>query len=47
MYLNPLRAQIADGLADPEFTSVYDPVVAKRPRVRFEALGRISVPTPE
>ena len=45
--LNPVRAQIADGLADSHFTSVYDRLVAHRARVRLEALGRISDPTLE
>jgi putative transposase len=45
--LNPVRAQIAEGLADSEFTSAYDRVVAQRARVRLEALGRISDPTLE
>ena len=45
--LNPVRAQIADGLDDSQFTSVYDRVMAQRARVRLKALGSISDPTVE
>ena len=45
--LNPVRAQIADGLEDSQFTSVYDRVMAQRARVRLKAVESISDPTLE
>ena len=45
--LNPVRAQIADGLVDSQFTSAYDRVMAQRAGVRLKALGSISDPTLE
>jgi len=45
--LNPVRAQIADGLEDSHFTSVYDRVMAQRAQVRLKSLGRIASPTVE
>jgi hypothetical protein len=45
--LNPVRAQIADGLEDSHFTSVYDRVMAQRAKARLKTLGGISNPTVE
>ena len=45
--LNPVRAQIADGLEDSQFTSVYDRVMAQRARVRLKLLGSVASPTLE
>ena len=45
--LNPVRAQIADGLEDSQFTSVYDRLMAQRAQVRLKSLGRIASPTVE
>jgi len=43
--LNPVRACIADGLEDSDFTSVYDRVVSKRAAARLQALGEVKQPT--
>ena len=45
--LNPVRARIADGLDDSDFTSVYDRVYAQRAKARLEKLGEPSNPTVE
>ena len=45
--LNTVRAQIADGLEDSHFTSVYDRVMAQRAKVRLKSLGEIPSPTAE
>jgi len=45
--LNPVRAQIADGLEDSHFTSVYDRVIAQRGKARLEALSEVTNPTAE
>lgn len=45
--LNPVRVQIADGLEDSHFTSVYDRLMAQRAKARLKTLGKISNPTLE
>ncbi|MFQ3241080.1 MAG: hypothetical protein ACI9A1_000406 [Lentimonas sp.] len=42
--LNPVRAQIADGLEESHFTSVYDRVMAQRAKVRLQVAGWNSEP---
>jgi len=43
--LNPVRARMADGLADSEFTSVYDRVVSRRARERLLKVDPVENPT--
>lgn len=43
--LNPVRAQMADGLEDSEFTSIYDRIVSRQARERLSKVGPIKNPT--
>ncbi|MFT6434668.1 MAG: hypothetical protein ACJAVI_002717 [Candidatus Azotimanducaceae bacterium] len=47
VYLNPVRAKIAEGLEDSHFTSIYDCVMAERGCTRLKLLGEVPEPTVE
>ncbi len=43
--LNPVRARMADGLEDSEFTSVYDRIASRKARERLSKVASVENPT--